>query len=121
MTLDYNTHLNSEAYRAKRLLVRKRAKNVCEWCFLNQGSECHHLTYVRFGDELLTDLLWVCKPCHQILDEKRRCKELVTIPKTPKRKKQREYKKQIEQDFKLARILAVDTVLSGVGADFGVP
>lgn len=39
-------------------------------------QETHHLTYFRFGgDELLTDLLGVCRECHPILDIERRKNE----------------------------------------------
>jgi len=53
--------------------VRKRAGGRCERCWeRTRRLEVHHLTYERFGRELLTDLQGLCKPCHDIADEERK-------------------------------------------------
>jgi hypothetical protein len=53
--------------------IRRRAGGRCERC--NKRTrylEVHHLTYERFGRELLTDLQGLCKPCHNLADEERK-------------------------------------------------
>ena len=53
--------------------VRKRAGGRCERCGeRTRRLEVHHLTYERFGRELLTDLQALCEPCHKIADTERR-------------------------------------------------
>lgn len=53
--------------------VRRRAGGRCERCSRKtRRLEVHHLTYERFGRELLTDLQALCKPCHDIADEERK-------------------------------------------------
>lgn len=53
--------------------IRKRAGGYCERCGdRTRRLEVHHLTYERFGRELLTDLQGLCEPCHKIADEERK-------------------------------------------------
>jgi hypothetical protein len=115
--IDYNTHLNSEWYRQLRFERRQLAGDLCENCQLAFGTECHHLTYERFGHELLEDLVWVCDSCHEVLDTMRRHKETVIIPnkkvfvlvpernkRKRKSKRERQYMKQINLEIALSRL-----------------
>jgi phage terminase large subunit GpA-like protein len=53
--------------------VRKRAGWRCERCGeRTRRLEVHHLTYERFGRELLMDLQALCEPCHKIADAERK-------------------------------------------------
>ncbi len=45
----------------------REPSNLCEFCEQASAVYVHHLTYVRLGNELLTDLLVVCGGCHAIL------------------------------------------------------
>ena len=66
---EYNQYLNGKKWRAKRLQVAKRAKFTCEKCLkvVKKGFHIHHLTYKRFGNEKLSDLVFLCKDCHEEL------------------------------------------------------
>jgi hypothetical protein len=44
--------------------VMKRCGGVCEACGENPAKLLHHVTYERYGHELLTDVLGVCRECH---------------------------------------------------------
>ena len=56
-----------------RLPVIKRAGGCCERCGKRtRRFEVHHLTYVRFGRELMEDLQALCGPCHHIADAERK-------------------------------------------------
>jgi len=56
-----------------RPTVIRRAGGRCERCQQRtRRFEVHHLTYVRFGRELLIDLQALCEPCHKIADAERR-------------------------------------------------
>lgn len=45
--------------------VRQRCGGICERCLVNEMYACHHLTYGRVGNELLTDLQGLCEGCHE--------------------------------------------------------
>ncbi len=61
---DYR-YYNSTKWNEKKALVFRRADWKCEICGISDVVlDCHHLTYVRFGDELIEDLKCVCRPCH---------------------------------------------------------
>jgi len=61
----YQTYLLSREWKAKRLLVLERDKNLCQCCKLAPAEQVHHLTYERLYNEPLDDLLAVCIPCHR--------------------------------------------------------
>ena len=64
---EYEAYLRSAAWRERRKAVLERASDCCELCEIADAVQVHHLTYVRFGNELPTDLLAVCTSCHEIL------------------------------------------------------
>jgi 5-methylcytosine-specific restriction endonuclease McrA len=60
----YEAHINSLKWaeiRAKRLAWDK---HTCQGCG-DRATEVHHMTYARLGDELLLDLVSVCRSCHK--------------------------------------------------------
>lgn len=67
----YDAYLKTEAWRAKKKLVRKRAGGICERCDgrsgFNQNHEVHHYTYKNLFCEHLEDLGFLCVPCHEFL------------------------------------------------------
>jgi len=72
----YKRYNSSAEWRRRKKDVRKRAEDRCEWKVRgvrcpNPGVDVHHLTYERFTNEPLTDLLFVCKGCHDIADRAR--------------------------------------------------
>jgi 5-methylcytosine-specific restriction endonuclease McrA len=61
----YTAYLQTPEWFAKRQVVFHRANGVCEGCRRLPAVHVHHLTYERVGDELLFDLVAVCRACHQ--------------------------------------------------------
>jgi 5-methylcytosine-specific restriction endonuclease McrA len=61
---DYEAYLLSPEWDDKRALVLKRARGVCEGCGEVPATEVHHLTYSHVGNELLWQLVAVCRNCH---------------------------------------------------------
>lgn len=59
-------YLTSAWYR-RRDAVRARARGRCEFCRHRAMQHLHHRTYVRFGQERLTDLMGVCGACHRAI------------------------------------------------------
>ena len=64
---EYETYLRSPEWRALRALVFERCGGECEICKEASAEEAHHLTYERIGREDLSDLMGVCKPCHELI------------------------------------------------------
>ena len=60
----YRRYLRSERWRLLRKQVLRRAGWQCETCGRRAPLDVHHLTYERFGDELLGDLRALCRECH---------------------------------------------------------
>jgi 5-methylcytosine-specific restriction endonuclease McrA len=63
--IDYDTYMNSPQWAQKRNMVIQRCGGVCEDCGTARVAHVHHLTYVRFGNELPSDLKGLCIDCHQ--------------------------------------------------------
>lgn len=59
----YEEYKQSPAWHQKRELVRERDKSLCV-CGA-QATEVHHKTYKNIGKELLSDLVALCKECHE--------------------------------------------------------
>ncbi len=70
MGLDYYRYMASREWAEKREAVRERCGGYCERCGVNRFREVHHLTYERFGEELLTDLMGLCRECHEYVSAK---------------------------------------------------
>jgi 5-methylcytosine-specific restriction endonuclease McrA len=62
---ELNAARRTEHWRRLRIQVLKRADARCEVCGAGGCRlEVHHLTYERLREELLTDVLLLCQPCH---------------------------------------------------------
>ena len=47
-----------------------RAKGQCEISIRARGAHASHLCYDRIFHELPSDAVWLCKKCHDELDER---------------------------------------------------
>ena len=64
----YNRYLRSQAWYEKRKAVIRRAKNQCEMPDCRRRTpflDVHHLTYENFEHEPLSDLVALCRQCHE--------------------------------------------------------
>jgi hypothetical protein len=60
----YAWYLGSAFWRERRDFILHRAGHTCEKCGKRRATEVHHLTYLRVFQELPSDLVALCKPCH---------------------------------------------------------
>ncbi len=61
----YNEYMRSEKWFEKRERILKRDKGKCVLCN-KDATQVHHNTYERFGGkERLSDLVSLCKRCHE--------------------------------------------------------
>lgn len=63
----YGGYLASPEWRARRAKVMRRASGQCEGCADAPATEVHHLTYERWGREMLFDLVALCGSCHDAI------------------------------------------------------
>lgn len=74
---EYHNYINSPTWKQKRAAALERAQYQCEVCGFSKWSrtlEVHHKTYERFQHELPSDLMVVCKKCHEEQDKIRAAK-----------------------------------------------
>ena len=60
----YSQYLFSDKWKEIRKKVLKRDNYICQGCLENKAEEVHHKNYLHLFDELLFDLVSVCKSCH---------------------------------------------------------
>jgi hypothetical protein len=65
----YQDYIRSKKFALIKALALKRCNNICECCMSRPARQVHHSTYVRLGDELLTDLICLCGMCHHRLHQ----------------------------------------------------
>lgn len=72
----YNEYLNSPEWTARRNKILKRDKYQCKARRLHcthNATQVHHLNYSNVGNEADSDLMSVCKTCHdEITEDSRR-------------------------------------------------
>lgn len=62
----YAKFMASEEWADIRTVVLDIYNHQCAECGATEDLHVHHLTYERFGgDERMTDLKVLCKPCHE--------------------------------------------------------
>lgn len=66
----YAEYLRSPAWRCKRDAILLRAAHICEVGNCNgPAEEVHHLTYERLYREEPSDLIAICRQCHDALTD----------------------------------------------------
>jgi hypothetical protein len=64
-SMRYEWYLQSDDWKAARKSAHRRAGGKCQACNSDKALEVHHRTYERRGEELASDLLVLCRRCHQ--------------------------------------------------------
>ena len=65
----YIQYMNSFQWRALRLKVINRDDRKCRCCDTRKNLTVHHLTYDRFMNEKMDDLITLCETCHKRVHE----------------------------------------------------
>lgn len=63
--LRYQRYLKSDHWRKFKLTILASRGQRCEQCRSVQKIQIHHLTYIRLGAELPSDVKVLCEACHQ--------------------------------------------------------
>jgi hypothetical protein len=61
----YDAYLFSEHWAEVKAAAHERAGRKCQICGSTQRLNVHHNTYTRIGEELPTDVVVLCKKCHE--------------------------------------------------------
>ncbi len=75
---DYEKYINSPEWKRRRRKVLERDNHTCQACLDRSAEHVHHLTYEHLGDELLFELVSVCRFCHAKIHAKRNYDEVTT-------------------------------------------
>jgi len=70
--MDYNTYINSNKWKARRIQYYKTHKKHCVACTTKENIHLHHLTYERMGAEHDDDLMSLCEKCHSVVHQYQR-------------------------------------------------
>ena len=62
----YAEYLKSYHWQAMRPRALKRAGHKCQVCAAVTSLDVHHNDYSRLGGELMTDLVVLCRRCHEL-------------------------------------------------------
>jgi 5-methylcytosine-specific restriction endonuclease McrA len=62
---EYDAYMQSTKWAHIRQRVLERENYVCQGCGIRGAIQAHHLTYDRFKEEMLFDLVAVCRSCHE--------------------------------------------------------
>ena len=66
--VEYQNYLKSDHWQDFKTLVRKvHNGNHCGICGSSYGLDIHHLNYKRLGKERLSDVIVLCRNCHEKL------------------------------------------------------
>jgi hypothetical protein len=64
---DYYDYIASDEWARKRKRVLERDNHECQTCLNGTDLEVHHKTYERLGHEHLSDLITLCRSCHEAI------------------------------------------------------
>jgi len=67
----YQGYLDSPQWSAKKTIILKMWGWRCALCSAGTELDVHHSTYIRLGREFYSDLLPLCRECHELHHEKR--------------------------------------------------
>jgi len=70
---DMDEYYGTSEWEAKRKACYAFYGYRCAGCYIEgETLDAHHRTYVRFKHELPTDLIALWRPCHKLMDNRRR-------------------------------------------------
>jgi hypothetical protein len=70
-SLPYAQYLETPYWRSVRRAVIERALFRCQLCYAEGELHVHHRTYDRRGAELASDVLVLCRECHDAFHDRR--------------------------------------------------
>jgi hypothetical protein len=66
---DYRSYIDSDAWKQRSREAKIAANFRCQVCNSQGVLDTHHRTYERLGRETTSDLIVLCRACHDIFHE----------------------------------------------------
>lgn len=73
---DYEAYLKTAVWKQKRQVALEHADHKCQLCSCAEDLQVHHNTYKNFKNEPESDLVVLCKFCHQNLHDIMKLKDI---------------------------------------------
>lgn len=70
-SMPYREYLQTDEWKGKREQALRRARYCCQLCSAGGQLHVHHRTYIRRGAEPYSDLIVLCRECHEVFHQKR--------------------------------------------------
>jgi hypothetical protein len=67
--MTHEEYISTDQFRAKANQCKADACHRCQVCYSDSILEAHHRTYERWGEELSSDLVALCRKCHQLFHD----------------------------------------------------
>lgn len=65
-TMPYSAYLETDHWQSVRAKALRRAGRRCQVCGARGRLDCHHNTYARRGCERTSDVVVLCRVCHDL-------------------------------------------------------
>jgi 5-methylcytosine-specific restriction endonuclease McrA len=65
-SMPYSAYLDTPHWQKVRALALRRAARHCQVCGARGHLDCHHNTYRRRGCERTSDVVVLCRKCHDL-------------------------------------------------------
>ena len=56
----------SAHWRKVRAEAAARTEGLCQFCGLREGTDGHHLRYMKPSEQTADWVVWLCRDCHQV-------------------------------------------------------
>lgn len=76
--VDYKEYMQSREWRDRANIVKAHANWRCRICNRHESEvtlDAHHNTYERLGHERLSDLICLCRDCHELYERNRKARQ----------------------------------------------
>lgn len=84
LPVSYSDYINGPAWAAKKRQFKSQRELLCECCKDDRKLDVHHLTYERLYNERLSDLMLLCRRCHEAVEQAIQRKRLTRKGNTKK-------------------------------------
>jgi hypothetical protein len=67
----YENYIRSDAWLEKRQKRLIMDRFVCQGCVESKATEVHHQSYANLGNELMFEIISLCKKCHEFIHQEK--------------------------------------------------
>lgn len=105
--LEHEIYLKTDKWKLIRSQVLERDCETCQKCG-NPGWQIHHLTYIRWRNERLEDLITLCDECHRLEHLAKKAEKRKEKVKNKQKEKSNPVKYYIDKILKAKEFVRMD-------------